>query len=127
MLDDTTPMILTYNEEANIERTLSRLLWARRILVVDSGSDDATATILSKYPQIDVIQRKFDSFADQCNFGLRHIDTEWVLSLDADYELSPELVEGLGALNPSAETGGYAAQFVYRILGRPLRGTLYPP
>jgi hypothetical protein len=50
-----------------------------------------------------------------------------VLSLDADYELSDELVHELHCLRPDAATGGYQARFVYRVFGRPLRGTLYPP
>jgi hypothetical protein len=55
------------------------------------------------------------------------VTTTWVLSLDADYELSDELVTELHSLRPDAATGGYQAQFVYCVFGRPLRGTLYPP
>ena len=53
--------------------------------------------------------------------------TPWVLSLDADYELSDDFVTELQSLAPAATTGGYRAKFIYRIYGRPLRGTLYPP
>lgn len=49
------------------------------------------------------------------------------LSLDADYELSDALVSELRRLNPSGAISGYRANFVYRIFGRPLRGSLYPP
>src|SRR5205085_2385581 len=47
--------------------------------------------------------------------------------LDADYELSDALVSELQSLIPSDHTAGYKARFVYRIHGRSLRGTLYPP
>src|SRR5262249_7058366 len=50
-----------------------------------------------------------------------------VLSLDADYELSHALVAELDNLRPDIETRGYYARFIYRIHGRSLRGTLYPP
>jgi hypothetical protein len=50
-----------------------------------------------------------------------------VLSLDADYELSDPLVEELAGLRATDSVAGYRARFVYRIYGRALRGTLYPP
>jgi len=127
MIEQVTPLIITYNEAENIARTLDRLTWARRIVVVDSGSTDGTLEIIRKYPQAEVIQRAFDNFANQCNFGIMQIATPWVLSLDADYELSEGLVTELRCLNPTAKTSGYRARFIYRIFGRPLRGTLYPP
>lgn len=127
MLDQITPLILTYNEAPNIVRTLAKLSWARRIVVIDSGSTDATLDLLRGYPQVDVMQHPFSDFATQCNFGLGQIKTPWVLSLDADYELSDGLVGEIGALADAAGVVGYRAPFVYRIYGRPLRGTLYPP
>lgn len=122
-----TPLILTFDEAPNIARTLARLGWATRIVVVDSGSTDGTLDILRDHPAVEVFHREFDDHAAQWNFGLRKIDTEWVLALDADYELSDELVGELAALAPSDPISGYDAQFVYRIAGRPLRGALYPP
>jgi len=126
-LDGVTPLIITYNEIANIERTLAPLGWARRIVVIDSGSTDGTLDALAKDPRIVVHHRPFDSFAEQCNYGLAKIESDWVLSLDADYELSPALVEELRSLFPSEACAGFRAAFVYRIHGRPLRGSLYPP
>lgn len=125
-LDSITPLILTYNEEANIRRVLGRLDWARRIVVVDSGSTDATLSILQADPRVEVLHRSFDTFAAQCNFGLTHVDTEWTLSLDADYVCSEQLIAELRALPDEPVAGGYAAGFRYCVFGRPLRSTLYP-
>jgi glycosyltransferase involved in cell wall biosynthesis len=127
VIDNVTPLIITFNEAANIRRTLDKLTWARRIVVIDSGSTDETVTILKTYSQVEVFHHCFRDFASQCNFGVSQIATPWVLSLDADYELSDELVKELGLLSPVKETAGYQAQFIYRIYGRPLRGSLYPP
>lgn len=127
MLDQISPLILTYNELPNIERTLAKLAWAKRIVVIDSGSTDGTLEILRRDPRVAVFVHEFVDFAGQCNFGLAHVDSPWVLSLDADYELSDELVDELRMLVPDEATAGYRARFVYRIHGRPLRGTLYPP
>jgi glycosyltransferase involved in cell wall biosynthesis len=126
--DRITPLILTFNEAPNIARNLEMLRWAKRIVVIDSFSTDETLAILAQFPQVEVFQQKFISFADQCNFGLQHIDTEWVLSLDADYILDKTLVATL--LNTpldAAQTAAYSARFKYAIFGKPVRGSMYPP
>lgn len=125
--DQVTPLIITYNEEANIGRTIGALSWARDIVVIDSGSTDGTLGMLAGDPRIRVIHRPFDSFARQCNFGLRHITTPWVLSFDADYEATQEFASELAALDPPASVTGYRTGFIYCVFGRPLRSTLYPP
>jgi glycosyltransferase involved in cell wall biosynthesis len=127
MYDEITPLIITYNESANINTTVRKLLWAKRILVIDSGSTDETIEMLRHYPQVEVIANPFVDFASQCNFGLTQVASPWVLSLDADYELGDALVSQLGTLAPPDSVVGYKARFVYRIYGRPLRGSLYPP
>ncbi len=129
MLEQITPLILTYNEAPNIGRTLEELRWARDIVVIDSFSDDETLQILSQFPQVRVFQREFDNFASQCNFGLAEsgISTEWVLNLDADYVLTPELVDELNTLSPDYDVHGFRARFVYCIYGRRLRSGIYPP
>ena len=110
MLHDITPMILTFNEEANIGRTLAKLTWAKRILVIDSGSTDRTLEIIGQHPQAVVFRRDFDSAASQCNFGLTHIDSEWVLSLDADYVLSDGLILEIESLRPTDNIRGFWAE-----------------
>ena len=127
MIEDITPLIVTYNEAENIARTLDRLTWARRIVVIDSGSTDETLEIVRSYPQAQLIYRQFDNFANQWNFGNEQVREGWVLSLDADYELSDELVSELRALRPDRGVFGYRARFVYRVLGHSLRASLYPP
>lgn len=126
MREIVTPVLVSFNEAPNIARTLDKLVWARRIVVIDSGSSDGTTDILARYPQVKTMHRPFTDFAEQWNFGLAQVATPWVLSLDADYELSDELIREIMALEPSETVAGYAAHFVYRIYGKSLRGTLYP-
>jgi glycosyltransferase involved in cell wall biosynthesis len=123
-------LLLTYNEEANIERTLAALKWVPTILAIDSGSTDRTLEILASEPTVTIQHRLFDTFADQCNFGLDLIKTEWVLSLDADYVVTPALADEICACFSAPEQkqfAGFAIPFRYCIAGKPLRGTLLPP
>ena len=127
ILEDITPLILTYNEAPNIKRTLDQLTWAKRIVVIDSYSTDDTLDILKSYPQVEVLQRKFDTHARQWNYGLEQIKTEWVLSLDADYVLTDELVEEIKHIPNDIATDGYFIPFKFCIFGKPLRGSILPP
>ena len=127
MLEQITPLILTYNEENNINRTLEKLKWASKIIVIDSYSTDKTLEILSSYPQVQVFSRKFDTHATQWNYGLEKVATEWVLSLDADYIVTDALINEIKNLSPNSSIDGYFAKFKYCVFGKPLRGTILPP
>jgi glycosyltransferase involved in cell wall biosynthesis len=128
-LDGIEVLILTWNEEANLARTLDALRAFPKILVLDSGSTDATLEIAARYSNVRVCSRPFDRHAAQWNFGLTRcgITTPWVLALDADYVLTASLVEEIAALEPHASIHGYWAKFRYCIDGKPLSGSLYPP
>ena len=129
MLEQITPLILTYNEAPNIGGTLAALAWARDIVVVDSFSDDETLEIASSFPQVRVFQRVFDSHRNQWEFGLREtgIETPWMLALDADYVVSNEAIAELKALQPDEAIVGYRAKFTYCIHGKEIHSGIYPP
>lgn len=127
MLDQITPLILTYNEATNIDHTLQHLTWAKRIVVIDSFSDDETLDILSKYPQVQVFQRKFDTHTEQWNYGLEQVSSNWILSLDSDYLVTDQLISEMQSLPIDSEIDGYFAKFKYCVFGKPLRGTILPP
>lgn len=122
-----TPFVLTLDEEANIGRVLEGLRWARRVLVVDSGSTDHTIEIARSYPNVEVRTRPFDSFAGQSEYALSLVETPWAMALDADYVVPPELVAEIQALPAEPSESGFHAPFAYVIRGRKLRGSLYPP
>ncbi|WNZ27317.1 glycosyltransferase family 2 protein [Leptolyngbya sp. NK1-12] len=127
LLERITPLILTFNEAPNLDRTLQKLLWAKQIIIIDSFSTDATIEIAAAYPQVKLFKRNFDTHATQWNYGLEQIESEWVLSLDADYVLSDELVTELISLPEDISTDGYFIRFKYCVFGKPLRGTILPP
>ncbi len=127
MLESITPLVLTYNEAPNIDRTLQKLTWAESIVVIDSFSTDATLEIVATYPQVQVWQRQFDTHAIQWNYGIDQVKTEWILTLDADYVLTDELMNELRHLVVNPAIDGYFAFFKYCVFGKPLRGTILPP
>jgi len=126
-LSAITPFILTLDEEPNIGRVLDRLGWARRVIVVDSGSTDRTVEIATSYPNVEVRTRAFDSSAGQSNYALAALDTPWALALDADYVVSSGLIAEIAALSDEPAENGFFVPFEYRVLGSKLRGSLYPP
>ncbi len=125
-LADITPLLICFNEELNLPRTLAALQWADRIVVVDSGSTDRTLALLAGDSRITVLYRRFDRHAEQWSFALAAVDTAWVLALDADHVLTPEFVEELRELEP-CDVAGYIAPFSYCIDGRALSASLLPP
>lgn len=92
-MSDLTAIILTKNEEKNIKKCINSIRKiAKRIVVIDSFSDDSTVNI-AKELGVDVYQNKFINYATQFNWALENIniDTEWVLRIDADEEFTEEL------------------------------------
>lgn len=128
MLAQITPVILTYNESANIGRSLERLAWAREVVIVDSGSTDDTVAIAGRFPNVRTVQRPFDTHAQQWRFAVEEtgVASDWVLRLDADYMLEPALRDEIAGLTPAPETAACEIAFTYCIEGKPLRASLYP-
>jgi glycosyltransferase involved in cell wall biosynthesis len=129
MLNAITPVILTYNEAVNIGRTLGSLQWASEIIVVDSDSTDSTLEILRANPRVRLYSRKFDSHHNQWAFatGATDIKTPWIFRLDADYQLSPELVDEISRLDPGGAENAFRVHFDYAIFSKKLVASLYPP
>ncbi len=114
-------LITTRNEAAVIGAALASVAWAAEILVVDSGSTDATVDIARAHGAR-VVEHPYESPARQKNWALPQCAHEWVVILDADEVVSPELAAELRALcaaGPVAD--GYWIRRTNLFLGRPLR------
>ena len=83
-------IIITKNEEASIARCLRSVSWADEVIVLDSGSSDDTVNICRKYTQ-HVYETDWPGFGPQKNRALAHATGDWVLSIDADEWVTPEL------------------------------------
>jgi glycosyltransferase involved in cell wall biosynthesis len=125
---DISAVIITYNEERRLEDALRSLRGlAREVVVVDSRSSDGTVRLAKKYG-CRVFTRDWTNYADQKNFGNAKASSSWILSLDADERVSPELKAEILAL-PEGDPGcaGYSIPRLVRYLGRWIRHSGWHP
>jgi glycosyltransferase involved in cell wall biosynthesis len=129
---DLTTIILTYNEELNIEECITSVKdISKRIIVVDSFSSDNTVQIAKEHGA-EVFQNKFINHSKQFKYGLEVADvqTQWVLRIDADERLTKESaneIENLCAENKDTDINGIIVRFEVNFLGKKLRhGGIYP-
>lgn len=100
-------IIITYNEERNIEACLKSVCWADEIIVVDSFSTDRTVAIANKFTD-KIFKHPFHGYGKQKAFALSKAREEWVLSIDADERVPQALKEEIEmAISNSAIAGYY--------------------
>jgi len=122
-----TVTIITLNEEANIRRTLESIRWADEIIVLDSGSTDRTVTICREFTD-KVFTQSWLGFSGQKNAAIDKATGDWVLSLDADEPIEPELAAEIRAITASIDAlDGYRVPRKTFFLGKPIKhGGWYP-
>jgi glycosyltransferase involved in cell wall biosynthesis len=119
--------VITFNEEDRLRACLESVAWADEIVVVDSESHDKTVQIAREFTDR-VVVRPWPGFADQKNFALALATGDWILSLDADEEVSAELRDEIRDVVTRADAAdGYAVRRRNVFLGQWIRhGGLYP-
>lgn len=84
-------LIITFNEEKNIQEVLECFDFCDEIIIVDSFSTDKTVEIASQNPKVKIILNKFEDFTKQRNIALDSAKNDWVLFLDGDERTTAEL------------------------------------
>lgn len=101
-------VIITFNEEKNIERCLTSIKTiADEIVVVDSFSSDNTKELCLKYG-VKFIEHKFDGHIEQKNWAISQASFPYILSLDADESLSNELIKEIQLIKNNWQFDGYS-------------------
>ena len=129
---DMSVVILTYNEEIHIRRCIENVItFAREIFIIDSFSTDKTVEIAREYEKVQVLQNRWENqYAKQFNWGLANapITSKWVLRLDADEYLLPDLVDELRdkLAGLDSDITGITFNRRYIFMHKWLRRGLYP-
>jgi len=124
-------IILTYNEEKNIEDCLKSVYgWAEEIFIVDSYSTDKTLEIASKYTD-KIYQHPFEDYGKQRNWAQKSlpVSNEWIFHIDADERVTPELANEIrGTLENASDTiNGFLIKKRMIFMGRWIKhGGHYP-
>ncbi len=132
-MSDLTVVILAQNEEKNIVRSVSSVKKiAKRIIVIDSGSTDRTIELAKESGAEVVYHSPFVNYATQFNWGLEHtnIQTKWVLRLDADEQVTPQLADEIEQMleeHDSDDINGFELRCRIIFMGKWIKhGGTYP-
>ena len=132
-MTDTTVIILTKNEETDIERCIRSVEgWVKRIVIVDSGSTDRTVEIAERLGVEIVRHEPFVDYGRQFNWAIDNlrIKTTWVFRLDADEVITPELRKELEKElehHATDDVSGFMMRYKVEFMGRYLmHGGFYP-
>jgi len=132
-MTDTTVIILTKNEETDIERCIRSVEgWVKRIVIVDSGSTDRTVEIAARLGVEIVRHEPFVDYGRQFNWAIDNlrIKTTWVFRLDADEVITPELRKELETeleRHVTDDVSGFMMRYKVEFMGRFLKhGGFYP-
>ncbi|MCB9357027.1 MAG: glycosyltransferase family 2 protein [Calditrichaeota bacterium] len=113
-------VVVTLNEEENLERCLRAVDFCSQVVVVDSGSTDGTLDVAKSYGA-DIFHRDWTGYADQKNFAAEKVTQPWILCVDADEVVTPELRKSIlhaFALDPRCDAfeinrhGVYAGRLI---------------
>ena len=113
-------LILTYNEEKNIGPCMDSAAFADEIVVVDSGSTDQTAAIVAGKGGKVVVHPMTEGFAGQRNFALTQTQAEWVLFLDADERLAPDVAAEVRRIMERGDAFAYEILRKNIVFGQPI-------
>ena len=113
-------IVITRNEAANIGACLDSLAFCDERIVVDCGSEDATVAIAGQ-KGARVVHRAWAGFGPQKNFALSLAQGDWVLSLDADERVPPDLAAAIAAAVVEGDADGYEFPRLSSFCGRPMR------
>ena len=115
-----TACVIAFNEERDIAECLASLTWCDEVIVVDSGSTDRTVAIAQDFGAR-IIVRPFEGFSAQKNFAADQARNDWILSVDADEILTPELRDELATTVASTSASGFYIPRLNLWLNQPIR------
>jgi len=105
-MDNISAVIITKNEEANISECLKSISWVNEIILVDAESTDKTVELAKNFTS-KIFIHKWEGFVKQKEFAVSQTSNEWILNIDADERISPQLKEEIITLIDKDVNGYY--------------------
>ncbi|NLI01407.1 MAG: glycosyltransferase family 2 protein [Chthonomonadales bacterium] len=120
--DTVSVVIPTFNASRALRECLDALTWADAVIVVDMYSTDETPDICRAYPNVRFFQRRGYIY-ENVNFGFDQAETDWVIRLDSDEIIQPDLRDAILHVlrNPEPRISGYYFRGVHFMFGQPMR------
>lgn len=116
-----TALAITLNEEENVKKYVQSLSFANEIIFIDAYSTDATVALAQELG-VKVVQRTFDDFAAQRNFGLSQSNNDWILFFDLDEEINPALAEEIQeTINSKKDFSAFYVKSTFHFMGKQLQ------
>jgi len=103
-MNKITAIVITKNEEKNISDCLKSVEWADEIIVVDSESTDRTTEIAKQFTD-KIFTKKWEGYVPQKRYAMSLANNDWILSIDADERITPELTKEIQQLSPNDLAG----------------------
>ena len=124
-----TPVLLTPNEEPNLQRTLESFRWASRVVILDSGSTDATERIAKSFANAEFYLRRFDNHRNQWSYAIHEtgIDSDFVFALDADMTEIPSFLEEFSQVMAGGGCVGGYIPISWCYFEKPIMASFCPP
>lgn len=121
-MNSLTVIVITHNEERNISECLESTKWADEIIVVDSNSSDNTIRLAKKYTT-KVFTKEWKGYSEAKNFAIDRATNNWILSVDADERVTPELSDEINLIlrNPRSKYNAYEVGRRAYFLGKWIR------
>ncbi|MDR0462987.1 MAG: glycosyltransferase family 2 protein [Pseudomonadales bacterium] len=116
---NVTAIVITHNEEINIEACLACLRWCKHVLVFDAHSSDKTVQLSEKYGAVVVMQDRNTDFAQVRSKAALMVETPWLIYIDADERVSPTLAKEI------CENIENSSQYEVGVLALPRRNICY--
>lgn len=99
MVEQISVTILTKNSQKYLEQCLNSLKLFDEIIILDNGSTDETLKIASSFPNVKIVKYQFIGFGPLKNLALKEAKNDWILSIDSDELVTPELIESIKSIN----------------------------
>ncbi len=121
LIEKISGLIITFNEEKNIQKVLECFDFCDEIIIIDSFSTDKTLEIAKDFPKVKIIQNKFEDFTKQRNFALDNAKNDWVIFLDGDERITSILKdEIINELNKQDKKDAYYFYRKFFFEGKPI-------